>query len=72
MVKQPEIHSPSCPGLVGFNQKFEYFMDRTEKDMDDIKEKIEELITFKIMIIGASTAMSALVTLVLNVWLKTH
>jgi hypothetical protein len=51
-------------------EKFEYFIDQTNKRFDKIDEKLDELISFRIMLIGAATAISAIVSVALTVFLK--
>lgn len=54
-------------------EKFLYFMDRTERDfaemksdMAEVKSKLEQLISFRVMLIGASMAISAIGTVIFN------
>lgn len=48
--------------------KFEYFMDRTERDLDYIRGKLDSLIGFRWMMIGMSTAISAIVSFIVAIW----
>jgi len=40
--------------------KFNYFVDQTNQRLDKIDEKLEQLISFRIMLIGASMAISTI------------
>ena len=42
-----------CPA-----DKFDYFMERTEKDLDHIKAKLDDLWGFKMRLMGASIVIS--------------
>ena len=42
------------------HEKFNYFMQRTEKDLDDIKGKLDQLWSFRLMLLGAAMAVSTL------------
>lgn len=46
--------------------KIDYFIDQTNKRLEDIEEKLDVLISFRIMLIGASVTASTLVTFGLN------
>lgn len=46
--------------------KFDYFMERTEKDLDEIKVKLEKLWEFRALLLGGTMVLSGLVTFVLN------
>lgn len=59
-------HSTPCDGLRSTNEKFEYFMERTEKDLDYIRGKVDQLWAFRLMIIGGSMVLSTFMTLVMN------
>lgn len=41
-------------------------MERTEKDLDWIKVKLEELISFRLMLIGASMAVSTIAAIIVT------
>jgi hypothetical protein len=45
------------------DDKFEYFMGETNKRLDGIEDKLDQLITFRMMLIGASVAVSAIVSI---------
>lgn len=56
------------------NDKFDYFIERTEGDIKDLKdshaklhEKIDTLLAFKFQIIGGAVVLSAFVSLVITV-----
>jgi hypothetical protein len=40
--------------------KFEYFMERTEKDLDHIRTKVDKLWEFRLMLLGGSAVVSVL------------
>lgn len=40
------------------SDKLDYFIKRTEKDLDEIKHKLDQLWTFKFMILGGSAAVT--------------
>ena len=55
------------------NQKFDYFMERTERDLDSINDKLlviqkelTKLFGFKMFVLGASAFLSAVITLVIE------
>lgn len=48
------------------NDKFDYFIERTEKDLAEIKTKLDKLWGFKMMLLGGSAAVSVLVTILFN------
>ena len=39
-------------------EKFAYFMERTEKDLDHIKEKVDSLWNFRSMVFGGAVVVS--------------
>lgn len=54
-------------------QKIDYFIARTEKDIDELKqsqdklhEKVDTILEFKWQIIGGATAIAALVSLAIS------
>jgi hypothetical protein len=54
------------------NEKFEYFMEQTEKDLDHIKTRLDKLWDFRIMLLGGSILVSAVCSVALSlatVWL---
>lgn len=44
--------------------KLDFFIRRTEKDMDEIKEKLDKLWSFRLLLLGGSTALSIVVNTV--------
>lgn len=44
------------------NEKFEYFIERTDKDLQEIKQDLKRLIGFRMMLLGGSFVISALVS----------
>lgn len=44
----------------------EYFMDRTEKDLDEIKSKLDELWSFKWRLVGAAMASSFIMSIAIH------
>lgn len=48
-------------------EKFNYFLEETNKRLDKIDEKLERLISFRVLLIGMSMAVSALITVAINV-----
>lgn len=46
---------------------FHYFVDQTNNRLDSIEKKIDTLITFRMMLIGASLAVSAIVSLTVTI-----
>lgn len=40
--------------------KFQYFMDRTEKDLEHIRNKVDKLWDFRLFLIGGSFVISAI------------
>jgi hypothetical protein len=52
------------------DSKTEYFIEQTNKKLDKIEHKIDQLISFRIMLIGASLAVSAIGTTALNLFMN--
>lgn len=50
------------------NHKFDYFIEETNKRFDKIDRKLEELINFRMMLLGGAFAISAIVSLLMAVW----
>lgn len=48
----------------------EYFIKRTDERLQSIEKKVDELLAFKWQIIGGSAVVSALVTLVIEIFIK--
>ena len=44
--------------------KLDYFIKRTEKDLDEIKVKLDKLWSFRLMLIGGSTVVTVMVNVV--------
>lgn len=47
-----------------------YFIERTDKRLDDIENKIDQLISFRWMLLGMATAISSIVSIAIAVWHK--
>lgn len=41
-------------------EKFEYFMKRTEQDLEHIRSKVDKLWEFRLMLLGGSAVVSIL------------
>jgi len=50
-----------------FEKRFEDFMQRTEEDLDEIKARVNSLWNFKMLILGASLAVSTLSSALISV-----
>ena len=48
----------------------EYFIEKTDARFDKIEKKIDKLLQFKWQIIGGAGAMSLLITILLQVFIK--
>lgn len=48
------------------DEKFEYFILQTNEKLASMEAKIDQLLSFKMMLFGASVAVSSLVTLGIN------
>lgn len=46
--------------------KVDYFINQTNKRLESIEYKLDQLISFRVMLIGASIALSAFVTVIFN------
>lgn len=46
--------------------KFDYFIERTEKDLDEIKRKLDQLWSFRLLLLGASAAISAIFSIIIS------
>ena len=61
--------SGMMPGKLAMEEKFEYFMQRTEKDLEHIRLKVDQLWGFRLMVIGGSLAISTICTIAVNLLL---
>ena len=52
------------------NDKFDYFIDQANKRFDKIDQKLEELISFRLMLLGGAAVVSTIVSLVIMIILK--
>lgn len=52
--------------MTNAKDKFDYFMERTEKDLDEIKIKLGKLWDFRTLLLGGSMVVSCVVTFVIN------
>lgn len=53
------------------DEKLNYFIDQTNKRLDAIEGKLDQLISFRVMLIGASITVSGLISIgigVLEIW----
>lgn len=50
-----------------FEKRIEDFMERTENDLEEIKKKVNSLWNFKMLILGASLAISTLSSALISV-----
>ena len=50
-----------------FEKRFEDFMQRMEEDLDEIKVRVNSLWNFKMLILGASLAVSTLSSALISV-----
>lgn len=73
----PKEHQTPCPALLSTNEKFEYFIQRTDKDivlvgekLDKMNEKIDKLVNFQGRVIGFATAVSFVVSVGLKLLLN--
>lgn len=51
------------------DSKLDYFIARTEKDLDEIKGKLDKLWEFRAMIVGGSAVVSVVCSVVFNLLL---
>lgn len=52
---------------VQFEKRFEEFMTRTEEDLKEIRTKVNSLWNFKMLVLGASLAISTLSSALISV-----
>lgn len=50
-----------------FEKRFEEFVDRTDQDLMEIKSRVNSLWNFKMLILGASAAISTLSSALITV-----
>lgn len=50
-----------------FEKRFEEFVDRTDQDLAEIKSRVNSLWNFKMLILGASAAISTLSSALITV-----
>lgn len=50
-----------------FIEKFEYFIERTDQDLSEIKVKVNSLWNFKMLLLGASMTISLLASALVSV-----
>lgn len=46
--------------------KYEYFINQTNKKLDEIDHKLDQLISFRMMLVGGSFAVSLIASLLFN------
>lgn len=63
-------HSSPCETLIATRDKFDYFIERTDKRFDQLEEKMDSMLAFKYQIIGASTLVSTAAVLLIEHFLK--
>lgn len=58
----------------GFEEKMDYFLNRTERDFTEVKKdienvnrKIDSLLAFKFMLFGGSAVVSTVVAIIINI-----
>lgn len=54
------------------SDKLDYFIKRTEKDLDEIKLKLDQLWNFKFMLLGGSAVVTFIVNLVFTIYKLNH
>jgi len=47
------------------NQLFQYFIEQTNDRFDKIDKKLDQLITFRLMLLGGAAALSAIVSVLI-------
>lgn len=52
---------------VQFEKRFEEFMQRTETDLKEIKSRVNSLWNFKMLILGASLAVSTVASALISI-----
>lgn len=50
--------------------KFDYFIERTEKDLADINKKLDKLMEFRWKILGGTMVVSAVISFLSQVFLR--
>ena len=55
--------------MVHTEDKLDFFIRRTEKDLDEIKDKVNRLWEFRMMLFGGSAVISIVLSVSLNVLL---
>lgn len=53
------------------DDKFEYFMDQTNDRLSSMEKKLDALISFRFMLIGASLTLSTVVSLLIALLVRT-
>lgn len=51
---------------------FTYFVTQTNERLSNIENKLDQLITFRMMLIGASIAISTIVSLIVTIYVKVY
>lgn len=51
-------------------EKFEYFMEQTNERLSKIDRKLDQLISFRLFLVGAAMAVSAIVSLAVEIFVK--
>lgn len=49
------------------NEQFRYYIDHVDKRLDKIEEKVDALISFRVMLLGAAAGISGLVSVLIYV-----
>jgi hypothetical protein len=52
------------------NDLFDYFIEQTNRRFDKIEEKLDQLITFRLMLLGGAATLSAVVSFLVAIFLK--
>lgn len=47
-----------------------YFIEQTNKRFDKVEEKLDQLITFRLMLLGGAVTLSAVVSFLVTIFLK--
>lgn len=47
-------------------EKFEYFIDETNKRFDKIDKKLDELISFRLMLLGGAATIATIISLLIT------
>jgi hypothetical protein len=48
---------------------FTYFIDETNKRFDRVEKKLDQLISFRLMLLGGAAVISAIISLIASVYI---